>query len=171
MSTGTAQYEFTPEQDAVVASLGHKMGWVGCFLLCVGLLNLVGAGLTAAVAFRDQLPPAVKEKIDEYAGAEADRLEVEVAKVGDKEELAVTTASSAINGLLTLLFGVWIRGAGVSFGRIARTEGRDISNLMRGLGSLNRMFGLVFGLLAIGLLLLVMAVGALAYAYLTTGAA
>jgi len=73
----------------------------------------------------------------------------------------------ALNGLLYLLIGVWTRSAGGSFQKVVATQGSDIRHLMEALSSLNKMYGLIYTLIVIGLLLLLATVGLFIYAQVT----
>lgn len=55
-------------------------------------------------------------------------------------------------GLIFLLIGVWTRAASSSFRDIAETAGRDISHLMDAVGSLHKMYQLMYTLIVFALI-------------------
>lgn len=152
-------YEFTPEQNTLLNSLAGKMSGVGLFLVLVGIINLVFALLVVAGIYRERLP---KEYVDAVVAkvTEASRVDVEsqLKQLPPDNTLWSIAAGAALNGLLPLLMGSWMRSSAGSFRQIVQTRGDDIGHLMEGLGSLNKMFGLVHTLLVAALLaILVMA--------------
>ena len=57
-----------------------------------------------------------------------------------------------------LLIGLWTLSAGKSFRQIVDTKGHDIPNLMSALGSLRKLYTLMFWILIIGLAFMVLAI-------------
>jgi len=57
-------------------------------------------------------------------------------------------------GLLFLLTGMWTRGASVSFDKITASKERDITNLMKAVDDLDGVYGLQYGLILMGLLVM-----------------
>ena len=49
---------------------------------------------------------------------------------------------NVIQGVLSLMIGIWTRSAADAFKRIVDTQGSDIFNLMSALGELRRIYGL-----------------------------
>lgn len=116
-SPGARQYEFTPEQDRLIADLAGKMRVVGFFSLFIGVL-----GLSLMV----------------YAWIRGVRY---------------LDAGS----LILFCLGLWTLGSARSFQEVAETEGRDVSHLMKALGELRNMFGLLYWILIVGIVLVVVA--------------
>ena len=54
-----------------------------------------------------------------------------------------------LSTLVTLLFGIWTLAAGRSFQRVASTRGRDITNLLEGLGRLRWFYSLLLFLMSL----------------------
>ncbi|MGB3508939.1 MAG: hypothetical protein WBA93_06805 [Microcoleaceae cyanobacterium] len=63
-----------------------------------------------------------------------------------------------INGIVNMIFGVWINKAASSFKQIVDTQGNDIVNLMGALGELRKLFGLIYWLLIIALVFIVIGI-------------
>jgi hypothetical protein len=57
-----------------------------------------------------------------------------------------------------LLIGLWTLNAGKSFRQIVDTKGHDIPHLMSALGSLRKLYTLMYWILIIGLVLMVLAI-------------
>ena len=64
-----------------------------------------------------------------------------------------------------LLLGNWTRSAAGSFKKIVDTRGSDIKHLMEGMGSLHRMYSLLYVLLVLVLLAGVVSLGLTFYKY------
>lgn len=148
----SAQYEFTAEQNETLRSLSTKMRGVGIFLVFVGMLNLLICGLTLAVIYQDQLPAEVTERMTPEVRSELDKLP-------GQDRLWAVAINCGVVGLLHLCLGGWTRSAGGAFRRITTTENKDITHLMKGMGALSRMYGLLYMLLVIALLLIVIGLG------------
>lgn len=132
------QYEFNNDQNALFSRLAHRMNVVGLVALMVGLLTW-GVAIWVIAATQGRL--------------------------GGQEVFALALGNG-INGLFYLLVGVWTRRAAGYFDTIPKTRGRDIINLMDALGTLNKVYGLLYFLImlvVIGVLIvlgLVLASGA-----------
>jgi hypothetical protein len=63
-----------------------------------------------------------------------------------------------ISGLVHVFLGAWTWSAGNSFRQIVDTQGQDITHLMSALGDLRRVYGLLYVLLIIALVLLAVVV-------------
>ncbi|MEL7036739.1 MAG: hypothetical protein AAFO04_14120 [Cyanobacteria bacterium J06592_8] len=74
-----------------------------------------------------------------------------------------------IQGLLSLLTGIWTKNAATAFQKIVTTVGTDIENLMIALGELRKLYGLQYWLIIIALVFfIVVLVISLFAAILTT---
>ncbi len=60
--------------------------------------------------------------------------------------------SPIIQGVISLLIGIWTINAAKAFKAIVHTQGNDIENLMGALGELRKLYNLQFWLLLIGLI-------------------
>jgi hypothetical protein len=138
-------YEFTPEQNNLLRSLAGKMSLVGLLGVVVGLLNLISALMLLVFIFQDPLPPEVLEQIPAEARA----------KLPHTNFLWGLFIQGAAVGLIFLLIGIWTRSAAASFRDVATTTGRDISHLMDGLGSLHKMYALMYTFIVIALIFFV----------------
>lgn len=65
--------------------------------------------------------------------------------------------SSIIQGIFTLIVGLWTRNASLAFKQIVTTAGSDIENLMIALGELRKLYTLQYWLVMIVLIFLVLA--------------
>jgi hypothetical protein len=130
--TDTAQFEFTSDQNRLIGSLGGKMRLVGLVMLIMGFCTLLMAGLIAvggqSEAKLKELPPATFWSIVGYY---------------------------AIAGLFYLMLGSWTRNAGGSFQQIVRSSGQDISRLMEALGSLHKIYAVLYTLCLVAIVLFV----------------
>jgi hypothetical protein len=68
---------------------------------------------------------------------------------------------SIVQGVLSLVVGIWLRGASKSIHAITTTEGADISNLMTAMAELRKVYSLqrVLILVALGILAVALVVG------------
>ena len=151
MSEGS-QYEFTPGQNEEIGSLAHKMRWVGLFFVVVGVLSLIMGLLLLVAIFQDKLPADWVNQLPEEAQSQMDDLP-------PNDQLWGFVINAGISGLVYLLIGIWTRSAAASFQQIVDTRGRDIAHLMGALGSLRNMYGLIYTLLVITLILLLIGLG------------
>ncbi len=168
MSTASArEYEFNPAQNQVFGSLAYRMQGVGSFLVVVALLDFLVAALVVLAIYRAKLPEDyVKVVLEKASEATRTDLNTQLSHLPPNHQLWGIAGSSAVNGLLYLLLGVWTRSAGRSFKKIVRTQGSDIGHLMEALSSLNKMYALIYALILIGLLLFLAAIGLFIYAQL-----
>jgi hypothetical protein len=135
-------YEFTTEQNDLFRSLAGKMGLVGLMAVVIGVLNLVSALMLLVFVFQDRLPAEVLEQIPAEARAE----------LPPADFLWGLIIQGATMGLIFLLLGAWTRAAAASFRDIAETAGRDISHLMDAVGSLHKMYRLMYTLIIVALI-------------------
>lgn len=125
------QYEFTPEQNGLIGSLGGKMVFVGIVYVMFGVMYF---GLAALI----------------FLGVAAD------PKLKEQQSLMYAVAGIyALSGIVAAAFGWWTASAGGSFRRIVSTRGHDISRLMDGLGSLNRIYSLLRTIIVVGILVMI----------------
>ena len=165
MSTGPArEYEFSQEQNSLIAALAGRMRGVGLFLIVLALLNLLFTVLVVAVIYRAKLPQDYVDTVMKKVG-EATKTDVqkELANLPPDKHLWGVAVFSAVNFLIYLLVGVWTREAAGSFRKIVDTQGNDMSHLMSALAALNKMYTLIYTLIVLGLLLFLAAVGYFAY--------
>jgi hypothetical protein len=169
MSTASPrEYEFSPSQNQVFSTLAHRMRGVGVFLIVVGLLDFLFAALVVLAVYRAKLPEDyVKVVLEKASEATRTDLNTQLAKLPPDNHLWGIAISTALNGLLYLLIGAWTRSAGGSFQKVVATQGSDISHLMEALSSLNKMYGLIYTLIVIGLVLFLATVGLFIYAQVT----
>jgi hypothetical protein len=174
MST-SAQYEFTEQQNNQLRSLAGKMRFVGFFSAAFGLIALLTCLLTVAYLFRDRLPSGFRQKAKEYYDKAQANLPEDLKKQAsdysldkiptDNNFLTGVAIFTGMTGLIFLLQGVWMRSSAGSFQQIVETKGNDINHLMNALGSLQSMYGQVYLLLMLGLVIGVAAVGMTIYHY------
>lgn len=145
----SASYEFTTEQNAEFKTLSNRMSGVGCVLVIVGLLGMVTAGLTVAVIYRTEIPPAV---FDQVPAEVVKDVNARIDALPGTEQLWGVAANSGISGLIFFVIGLWTRTAGRAFRKIVRTENSDISHLMDGIESLKKMYGVLYIPLVIAML-------------------
>ena len=176
MST-TERYEFTEEQNRQIGGLAGKMRFVGLFSVLFGLFALLITLLTVLFIFRDRLPAGFREKAKEYYQKAREKLPADLKEQAeeysldkiptDNSFLVGVAIFSGVTGLIFLLQGVWTRSSAGSFQKIVDTQGNDVSNLMNGLGSLNRMYSLLYTLLLLTLLLGLIGAAFTLYNYFT----
>lgn len=156
------QYEFTGEQNALIDTLARKMGTVGTFLLLIGLGTLVLAALGFLPTVTDSLPglpsgtpPEVLKAVEQYTAFAAEQ----------RTQVYYGALASALQALILLVSGVYVRRAGASFRQIVDTAGRDISHLLDALGALRGLFSLLSTLLILALLIALGVVGLRIYGH------
>jgi hypothetical protein len=162
------EYEFSQEQNFLFGALASHMRLVGLVLAVVGLLNIL-AGLFLIVAiYRAKLPQEYVEAVLQKASqASKTDVKAQLDKLPPDNHLWGLAIGGLVNGLIYLLIGMWTRSAAASFQKIVDTRGHDIGHLMDALGSLNRMYTLIYSLILIGLLFLLVTLGVFLYAQLT----
>jgi hypothetical protein len=169
-----AEYEFSSEQNQLIGGLAHKMRFVGLFAIILGVLNLLVALLVVAAVYRDRLPKDFKVKANEYLEKAREKLPEDVRKQSEaysldklppNDHLWGAAIGAGVTGLFYLFMGIWTRSAGASFQRIVDTQGSDMKNLMDGMGSLHKMYSLLYTLLVIVLLAAVVSLGLTLFQY------
>jgi hypothetical protein len=170
-------YEFSGEQNRLIGSLAGKMSFVGLLAVIMGVLNILMALLVVMAVYRDRIPADWKAKTKEYVEKAREKLPEDVRKEAEQYSLDKLPANDHLwgiaigagaTGLFYLLLGIWTRSAAGSFRKIVDTRGNDIRNLMDGLGSLHRMYSLLYTLLMLILLAGVVALGLTLYRYYAT---
>jgi hypothetical protein len=170
-------YEFSGEQNRLIGSLAGKMSFVGLLAVIMGVLNVLMALLVVLAVYRDRIPADWKAKTKEYVEKAREKLPEDVRKQADEYSLDKLPANDHLwgiaigagaTGLFYLLLGIWTRSAAGSFRKIVDTRGNDIRNLMDGLGSLHRMYSLLYTLLMLILLAGIVALGLTLYRYYAT---
>ena len=170
-------YEFSSDQNKLIGSLAGKMNFVGLLAVILGVLNLLVALLVVVAVYRDRIPADWKAKTKEYVEKAREKLPEDVRKEAEQYSLDKLPANDHLwgiaigagaTGLFYLLLGIWTRSAAGSFRKIVDTRGNDIRNLMDGLGSLHRMYSLLYTLLVLILLAGVVALGLTLYRYYAT---
>jgi hypothetical protein len=161
------EYEFNQEQNTLFSALASRMRGVGFFLVFIAILNLLVSVLVIVAIYRAKLPQDYVDAVLEKA-SEATKTDVkgQLSNLPPANHLWGIAISSAVNGLLYLLIGVWTQGASRSFQRIVDTTGRDIHHLMAAVSELNKMYTLIYTLIVIGLLVLIASIGLFLYAQL-----
>jgi len=133
--TDSIQYEFTGDENNLIGSLARKMRLVGLVMLIMGFCTLMMAALIAlggqSEAKLKELPPATFWSIVAYY---------------------------AIAGLFYLMLGSWTRNAAASFQQIVDTRGQDISRLIDALGSLHKIYSLLYVLCIVAIVLFMLIV-------------
>jgi hypothetical protein len=174
MSMSTSAYEFSGDQNQLIGSLAAKMSFVGLLALVLGLLNLLLALFVVAAVYRNRIPPDWLSKTNDYVEKAREKLPDDVRKQAEQYSLDKLPANDHLwgvaigtgaTGLFYLLLGIWTRSAAGSFRKIVETRGNDIKNLMDGLGSLHRMYSLLYTLLMLILLAGVASIGFTVYQY------
>jgi hypothetical protein len=167
-TTPAREYEFNQDQNATIGGLAARMRGVGLLLILLAIFCFLFTVIVVLVIYRAKLPQQYVDKVLTKVS--------EVAKTDVKDYLTNQLPSDthlwgiaifgAVTFLIYLLVGIWLRQASGGFQQIVTTEGRDISHLMRALSALNRMFSLVYTLMAIGLILLLVAIGYFIYTHI-----
>ena len=144
-----AQYEFSANQNQLIGFLAGRMNLVGIFLMLLGL----GVAMLAVISLLPllgqvpelpaQLPPEAIDLFKRY----------EVYARGNREPLYYGALAGALQALILIISGVYVRRSANSFRRIVESQGRDISHLMDALVSLRGLFGILHTLLVLGLVL------------------
>jgi hypothetical protein len=162
------EYEFSQQQNGIFEALAARMRGVGFFLVVLAFLNLLVTVLVIVTIYRAKLPQSYLDVVLEKA-SEASRTDVKahLSNLPPDNHLWGIAISSAANGLLYLLMGLWTRSASRSFQQVVDTTGRDIRHLMDALSSLNKMYTLIYTLIVIGLLVLLGSIGLFIYAQMT----
>jgi hypothetical protein len=143
-------YEFTSEQNDLIGRLARKMSLVGLVSLIFGIFYLLAAVLLIVYLFQDRLPPEVAQQIPE---------DVRAKMPAPTTYFWGVIVQTALAGLIFTMIGVWTRSAASSFREIVATTGRDISHLMNALGSLHKMYSLLYTLIIITILAFLIALG------------
>ena len=149
----TDHYEFTEAQNREIGRLARKMRLVGLVAVILGVVNLFLGLLLLVYAFRDQLPADALRRIPEDA----------LQQLPPPSQLWAVTLQAVASGLIFLLIGLWTRSAGAEFRQIVDTAGHDIGHLMRALGSLHKMYSLLYTLIIFGILALLVSIGVFLY--------
>ena len=111
------EYEFTPEQNDLIARLSNAMRWVSVPMLALGALCTVN--LIMSIVWLVQ----TKNYQDWHA-------------IGTILYLLVST-------LLFMAFAVWTSRSSFEFWQITETRGQDISHLMSALDGLRKVFSVL----------------------------
>ena len=111
------EYEFSPEQNELIARLSNAMRWVSVPMLALGSLCVVN--LIMSIVWLVQ----TKSYQDWHA-------------IGTMLYLLFST-------LLFLAFAVWTSRSSFQFQRITETSGQDISHLMGALDDLRKVYGVL----------------------------
>lgn len=156
------QYEFTGEQNALIDTLSRKMRTVGTFLLLIGLGTLTLAALGFLPTITDSLPglpdgtpPEVADAVKRYTAF----------AVEQRSQVYYAALASALQAIILLVSGVYVRRSAASFRQIVDTAGRDITHLLDALGSLKGLFSLLSTLLTLALLIALAVVGLRLYGH------
>jgi uncharacterized membrane protein YhfC len=147
------QYEFTGQQSDEIRGLSYRMGGVGFVFLLLGVLQ-IAYGI--AVFINGRNPEKLVARL-------AERLKVAEADIPpelfNQTALTVSALSACLVGLVLFLIGMWTRQSAFSFAAVANTRGQDITRLMEALGSLKKMYGLVYNIMLIGALMMIVSLG------------
>jgi hypothetical protein len=162
------EYEFSQEQNTHIGALASRMRGVGFFLVVLALCNFLISAVIVLTMYRARLPQSYVDAVVAKA-SDVTRKDVsaQLSNLPADTHLWGIAASTAVNGFLYLLIGVWTWSAAGSFKKIVTTQGSDIHHLMDALSSLNKMYGLIYTLIVVGLLFLLGAVGQYIYAHLS----
>jgi hypothetical protein len=160
MSTSPRGYEFTQQQNSLIGDLSYRMRGVGAFLVFIAVLNFLLSALVVVAIYRARLPQNYLDALDPDVKAK-------LSSLPPDNHLWGIAISSAVNGFIYLLVGVWTKAAADSFKQIVDTTGSDINHLMNAISSLHKMYTLVYTLIVIGLLLSLTAAGFFFYAQFT----
>src|SRR5207247_1780886 len=115
------------------------------FLIVIALLDFLVAALIVLAIYRAKLPEDyVKVVLEKASETTRTDLKAQLSNLPPDDHLWGIAASSALNGLIYLLIGVWTRSAAGSFKKIVETHGSDISHLMEALSSLTKMYSLIY---------------------------
>lgn len=174
MSTSTAGYEFSTEQNELIGSLAGKMRFVGLFAVIVGVMYSLMTILVIVGVYRDRIPADWQAKVNDYVGKAREKLPDDVRKQADEysldklppnDHLWGIAFSTGFAGLFYLLIGIWTRSAGGSFQNIVDQRGNDMKQLMDGLGSLHHLYSLLYTLLVVVLLAGIISLGLTLFKY------
>ncbi|MCB9548515.1 MAG: hypothetical protein H6706_22125 [Myxococcales bacterium] len=150
-----AQYEFSGDQNRIIGNLAGKMSVVGLFLILIGL----GVAIMAVVGFlpllgeMPSIPDAVAPEVRDAF------LQYTTYAKGNREQLYFGTLAGALQALILLISGVYVRRSAAAFRRIVDSAGRDITHLIDALISLRGLFGILYTLLLLGFLLALGGIG------------
>lgn len=145
------QYEFSTNQNQLIGFLARRMNVVGIFLVLIGLgvatLSVISLMplLGNVPELPSQVPPEVLDTFRRY----------EQYARGNREPLYYGALAGALQALILIISGVYVRRSANSFRRIVDSQGRDISHLMDALVSLRGLFGILYSLLLLALVLAV----------------
>jgi len=155
MSTSmTNRYEFTEAQNREIGGLARRMRLVGLVAIVLGVVNLILSLLLLVYAFRDRLPAEALRRIPEDT----------LRQLAPPSQLWAIVLQAAASGLIFLLIGLWTRSSAAEFRKIVDTAGRDIGHLMSALGSLHKMYSLLYTLIIVGILAFLVSIGVFLYA-------
>lgn len=122
-------YEFSPQQNSIVASLAHSMRGVGVFFIILGAVYLIVAILATIQLYQQQLLTSM-----------------------DWSKLIVAFCS----GVIWIYIGSGMRQAAQHFEKIVTTSGSDVNHLMTALLRLRGVFGLIYSLIILMILMLIL---------------
>jgi hypothetical protein len=166
--TPPREYEFNQQQNSLFSALASSMRGVGFFLVFIAVLNFLVAILVIVTIYRAKLPQSyVDTVVEKVSEATKQDMKAQLSNIPADTHLWGIAISSAVNGLIYLLIGVWTQTAGVSFKKIVDTTGSDIHHLMDAVSALGKMYTLIYTLIVIGLLVLVAAIGLALYTQFT----
>jgi hypothetical protein len=118
------------------------------------VVNLLLGVLLLVYAFRDQLPAEALRRIPEDT----------LRQIAPPSQLWAIVLQAMASGLIFLLIGLWTRSSAAEFQKIVATTGQDISHLMNALGSLHKMYSLLYTLIIFGILAFLLVIGVFLYA-------
>jgi hypothetical protein len=154
------EYEFTQQQNSAFSGLASHMRGVGLFLIFIAVLDFLVALLVVVTIYRARLPQSYVDKVlEKVSEATQKDVKAQLENVPPDTHLWGIAISSGVNGLIYLLIGVWTRNAAASFQKIVDTTGSDIHHLMDAVSSLDKMYGLIYTLIVVGLVLLLALIG------------
>ncbi|MFM7148557.1 MAG: hypothetical protein ACKO23_01825 [Gemmataceae bacterium] len=153
--SSASQYEFNPQENELIGGLASKMSFVGLFFLVIGIIYLLTAVMVIPAIVSDKVPADWAAKTQDYLNKLPDdvrkQAEEHMASVPPRKQLWTIAFNAGLIGFINLLIGVWTRNAASEFKQVVTTQGQDVSHLMKGLGSLNNMYTLLYSLLIISI--------------------
>jgi hypothetical protein len=153
------EYEFNIHQADLIGGLSYRMAGVGFVFMLLGILQ-IAYGISMYMAPRD---PAAVMRAAEKLGVPVEKLQEQLQEQMRPAAVLASTLTVCIVGLFYFLIGSWTRQAARSFSGIVHTRGQDVTRLMEALRSLRKVYGLIYNVMLLAILITFVSIGSTLY--------
>ncbi|MFL5329040.1 MAG: hypothetical protein ACJ8C4_08995 [Gemmataceae bacterium] len=153
------EYEFNIHQADLIGALSYRMSGVGFVFMLLGVLQ-IAYGIALYMAPRD---PAAIERAAAKLGVPVEKLQEQLQEQMRPATILATTLTVCIVGLFYFLIGSWTRQAARSFSGIVHTRGQDVTRLMEALRSLRKVYGLIYNVMLLAIVIFFVSIGSAIY--------